>query len=331
MLVLFCHAPNNLWFFKLGYSGVDFFFVLSGFIMVVSTADHTGSKAFKLFVINRFARIWPVYSISSVVMAAVFCIIGTVAPQDVTARLIRDLTFQPAWTNPPINAPGWSLTFEVYFYTLFAASLLFGRWRYSMLLGTLVILLAFGGQSSRSDGIWGYVALVTNPICGCFVAGVLSGLVYRARWNGVPYPLAICLLAAFSILTAYLLFFSPREFNHGLMWAAAYGGIVLSIALMEKHSPVWAPKTLVRLGNASFSIYISQWLVVVLFALYAPATHGAAQIFIVAEAFLLTVAGVSFVTYRLLETGLSPLVRKLLLRLTDRQPAEIDSRVVPAQ
>ncbi|ESX59681.1 MULTISPECIES: acyltransferase [unclassified Mesorhizobium] len=334
MLVLFCHAPHNLWFFRLGYSGVDLFFVVSGFIMVVSTGNHTGPRAFKLFLINRFARIWPVYAATSVAMAIAFCIIGTVAPQDVAARLMNDLTFQPAWNNPPINAPGWSLTFEVFFYALFAFSLLFGRWRYPLLLGTMGTFLLLGGQSARTDGLWGYVALATNPVCGCFIAGVLAGLVYRSKWRGPPRPLAACLLAAFAVLTGYLLFFSIREFNHGLVWAAAFGGIVMSVALMEKRAPVWVPNSLVSVGNASFSLYISQWLVVVPFAVYAPPVEGTLQILMLACAFLLTIAAISAVTYRLLETDLSLWTRTRLHRFfqsADREPAEIAASSVPAQ
>ncbi|MER8746768.1 acyltransferase [Mesorhizobium sp. M1004] len=334
MLVLFDHSPNHLWFFKLGYSGVDCFFILSGFIMVVSTADQTGAKAFKLFVINRFARIWPVYAVTSAVMAVAFCFIGTVSSQEALTRLVHDLTFQPAWNSPPINAPGWSLTFEIVFYTLFAVSLLFGRWRYPILLGTMGTMLLFSGQSARIDGLWGYVALATNPICGCFVVGVLCGLIYRAKWRGIPYSIAVCLLATFSIFTTYLLFFSLREFNHGFMWATAYGGIVLSLTLMEKHSPVWVPISLVRMGNASFSIYISQWLVIIPFLKYAPQAADSTQLLTLGGVFLLMVAAVSFLTYRLLEKGLSQWAREQLQRIfltPGRQPDEASPSIVPAQ
>jgi exopolysaccharide production protein ExoZ len=137
--------------YEFGQYGVDLFFVISGFIMLVTTWDKPIGSA--EFLVNRIKRIVPLY------WAATLLLVGCaiVAPALFTrlkwdgASLVKSLLFVPyeSLSLPgralPLLVPGWSLNTEMFFYVLFAALLLVGRnWRVPLMVGTLSALVVGG-------------------------------------------------------------------------------------------------------------------------------------------------------------------------------------------
>ncbi len=135
--------------FRFGTSGVDLFFVISGFIMVVTTAgrDVTPTE----FIARRFVRVVPLYWVLTLALAAT----ALVAPslfRSVTltaVSLIQSLLFIPHFSPShagmiwPVLVPGWTLNYEMFFYVVFAASLAFSH-RLAILSITLAMLVASG-------------------------------------------------------------------------------------------------------------------------------------------------------------------------------------------
>src|SRR5579864_9480491 len=83
LLVLFFHASSVStfflhsdfwsWLFFFGYSGVDFFFVLSGFIIFLThRADIGRSERLNAYLTKRFIRIYPVYWTVALVLVPVY-------------------------------------------------------------------------------------------------------------------------------------------------------------------------------------------------------------------------------------------------------------------
>lgn len=108
-------------FASLGYLGVDIFFVISGFIMAMTTADTPHSAHHSLrFALLRLGRVysgwWPVFGL---------CVLGL----SLSTGWPGDKDLWGSWWLSSINIDTlllpvtWSLTFELYFYALIALTL----------------------------------------------------------------------------------------------------------------------------------------------------------------------------------------------------------------
>ena len=121
-------APGVNW--DNGAAGVDVFFVISGFVMVISSRRLTGKAGAALtFLRHRVVRIVPLYWLMTTVK-----ILAVVALGGVVLRTGLDFNFvagsylflpvvDSAGHFRPVLPVGWTLTYEFLFYLLFAAAL----------------------------------------------------------------------------------------------------------------------------------------------------------------------------------------------------------------
>ena len=115
-----------------GYAGVDIFFVISGYIMALTTAGSSpGMRSGALFLMQRFARIysgwWPFFLIYLVYAAAT----GGIGPEK---RLLSSFFLWPTLLPHHLLPIAWTLSFELLFYAFTAAVLVLSRrkaWRLS--------------------------------------------------------------------------------------------------------------------------------------------------------------------------------------------------------
>jgi len=120
---------NQVTFFNLfgaGWSGVDYFFVLSGFIMVYVHRSAIGKKdQLKSFLVKRAVRIYPIYWIITLTLWCLFLVIPGFASnnQDLSlGKVIASLLLIPQ-KDQPILEVGWTLIHEIYFYLLFSIAI----------------------------------------------------------------------------------------------------------------------------------------------------------------------------------------------------------------
>ena len=171
--------------------------MISGFVMVHTTqGDPGGVRSAARFAVRRLQRIWPAYFVLT--LAIGFSSFGwsLVGDEETRVRLAKSILFVPANYDSiyahQIIAQGWTLGFEVYFYAIFAISLLFARTRWIFLAAwwsvTLVAVpLAYDASLTdvfesyaTTDYPVGYLKLVTNPFIWEFVAGGIAGLIYHS-------------------------------------------------------------------------------------------------------------------------------------------------------
>jgi len=130
----------------LGWSGVDCFFVLSGFLisgLLFKEMETTGSLKLSRFWIRRGIKILPSY----LVLLTVLCLTGATAWLDLTswqsavASLVGHGLFLQNYLPANANGPTWSLAVEEHFYLLLPCTLL--------LLGRRVTAADFGARVQK--------------------------------------------------------------------------------------------------------------------------------------------------------------------------------------
>ncbi len=206
-----------------GYLAVDFFFILSGFVVAYAYDDRWGKMSIKDFLKRRFIRLHPMVVMGALIGAVMFYFqvsnVWDVTKISVTDLLIATLLSAlliPATVGGeirglgemfPLNGPSWSLFFEYIGNILYA---FFIRRLHTWAL-TLVVLVS--AVSLARFSIWG----TTGDIC---VGYSLTGSEFT---GGISRLL-------FSFTAGLLLFriFKPLSNVRGSFWI---GAIVLTVLL----------------------------------------------------------------------------------------------------
>jgi exopolysaccharide production protein ExoZ len=254
-----------------GRAGVDLFFVISGFIMVlVAGQTRSGAQSAWEFLVKRAVRIYPPYWVVTLAVIAIWWLSGGFQMAFLIGKnpnWIASLTLWPQ-DRYPILLVGWTLIHEMYFYLVFAA-LLFApiAWRPRLLALWALIVLAstlFGVKPTSA-----VEKVVLSPLTLEFILGCAVALV-RPRVKGLFWP-AIAFAAIWVVVAVTLLGFSPthKQFEEAwprvLIFGPASALLVFAVTDPKRHI-AW-PKPLVRLGDASYAFYL---LHVPLFSLLRP-------------------------------------------------------------
>lgn len=242
LMVVWFHAVAQLpglrdrvpWEF--GGAGVDLFFVISGYIMTRTRAGTSPAA----FMRRRLERIVPLYwLITALVVLAALAMPALYRSTVVEpSHVLKSLFFIPhdspghpgkLW---PILVPGWTLNYEMFFYGLFAVSLVTGRW---FVIATMAALLAFGWVTEPTHYL---LQFYTHPRMSGFLVGVLIG-----TWG----PRLSKPVAVFAALAGIALV--PTGGYTAVLGAGLVVWASLSAALENR--------LLLRLGDASYSIYLT--------------------------------------------------------------------------
>ncbi|MDQ1925035.1 acyltransferase family protein [Massilia pseudoviolaceinigra] len=325
-----------------GAMGVDLFFIISGFIMVYTTQKSDGSIASSIdFSIKRFARIWPVYAIATIlyVMLVKDGMAYFAGPGHVAVFLKSLLLIPPIPSDVPFfgfTLPlAWTLAFEVYFYAVFCISMLFGRLRWVALcvwmLATVIAIplieqnTAFHVRTNFNFR-FSYLNLITNSIIIDFMAGVAIAHIYLAPRIRLTNRILCLNLMWVSIGFALWCNFATEANFHGpTKWGWPLALMVLCIALASKTVSLAPPRFIVWLGTISYSVYLfhilvqfvlSRWLDV-----HGVPTNPWARVYIT-TLFSVPVAALS---HHYLEVKLGGATRDLLTRMATRflKPAAV--------
>lgn len=272
---------------SIGYVGVSFFFVLSGFILVYTYAGRHVSAA--EFWRARFARIYPAYLFSLLFTAPFFFYVALMIkpapipfliwPQNhlITSSLLVVSLLQ-SWVPGAAlawNPPAWSLSDETLFYFLFPALVVWlatrksSRWIQIAVLcwaASLAFTLIYVGL--RPDGAsfvddnsyftWLNV-LKFNPLVRFpeFLLGACCGFIFLR--GGVHRKWATTMVAGGLVYFAGIVAIAPRipyPLLHDAALTPAFVAIIYGLALRPSWSRVLDVKPLVLLGEASYSFYL---------------------------------------------------------------------------
>jgi len=256
--------------FELGHLGVDLFFVLSGFIIVYVHGDDVGRpERAGEYAWRRFARVWPLLAILTTFKLLAGLALPGMVPEDryklgVVATSYLCLP-HPDW---PVLSVAWTLRHEALFYACFALVVLGGR----RVAGGLIvawIVAAVAALAWRGGPL--LLEFVGNPLNAHFLLGCAVAAWIRrapAAASSAPSgwwlaPIAAVLVAA---LSAYerLLDSGLPAIGMRLLFGVGCALLVAWVVRRELASPSRAPRWLVALGDASYSLYLWHGFVVAL-------------------------------------------------------------------
>jgi exopolysaccharide production protein ExoZ len=191
---------------RFGLVGVFLFFVISGYVMVLTNYGKFGvAGSTRDFLARRVVRIWPMYALATL---AVFASRHGGNPYMTGGNLARSLLFIPyagegglGW---PVLGKGWTLNYEMFFYLVFAGCLLFRR-PVGIALAAAILLLLGLDSGAVTNGV---TAFYWNDILLYFVAGMLLATLLQNRRVRWPRPrqasTAIALACALFVITLTL-------------------------------------------------------------------------------------------------------------------------------
>ncbi|MDB5847637.1 MAG: acyltransferase 3, partial [Rhodoferax sp.] len=201
------------------------------------------------FLLRRVIRVVPLYWLALLYQNKRQLVEGTINPQ-----VAYDFLFIPRYSewHPgliwPSLVPGWTINYEMLFYSIFSAALIFGRRRH-MVLVLAIFILSFVG----------YVSEFTSPALKFWTSSIILEFVMgigvywvTSRREYIPSRFLVIFAIIAGIFGLYFeeLHGLPRALIHGpfaamIVWSAIY------IGRWMPHQP-WLHK----IGDASYSIYL---------------------------------------------------------------------------
>jgi exopolysaccharide production protein ExoZ len=242
--VVASHADHSA---LIGQSGVDLFFVISGFI-IWSVADRRPSSPIA-FLWHRAARVVPLYWVATLAMAAH----QRAAPEAVIKSLLFIPYFGAGGQIWPVLVQGWTLNYEMFFYILMAVVLPLPRKLALTLLASSIGVLGLAHILAPADNP--ILLTYTNPLALEFLAGV--GLAEIWRRQRLPTAGAATALVLAAVLMLWLpgWDYTPQTWRF-VAWGLPMAMIVAAALSLEKAGRIPNLPPLVTLGDASFSIYL---------------------------------------------------------------------------
>lgn len=260
---LFCQFAAT---WHTGAAGVDLFFIISGFVMVQSTSGRFQQKgASAQFILRRLLRIVPLYWLFTSVMLFLVLLPFTLQGQHVSGLYtIQSYLFIPAF-NPtngldiPLLPPGWTLSYEMFFYAVFALILFLPERSLLATITTLFVLLATIGLWQQPQNP--ICKVVTNPLLLEFVFGCHLAVFTASRKISAPLCFILISAGLTGLLASQLLPFNITW--RFVIWGIPTLCLTMGTVFLEKNSSKLIPpkNIFTLLGDSSYSTYLSHTFV----------------------------------------------------------------------
>lgn len=250
-----------------GNMGVSLFLVLSGFLFTLICKAGEHELNYGKFIYNRFLRIFPL-------LILVFFLLITVNRAQFNGIDILNLVFLQLNTGNPVTGYGaeyipigpiWTIAVEFQFYLLFPFLIIFyKKYNYKYLIGLVLVIIGFRFilWNIKPNMYWNFYHTITGRL-DQLVIGMMLGVFYvRRAKETFKNPLwLISIVLGFTFLLKFAEISMFRGVFGFTVEAILWGLVILSYLDMNIPIPKWLDKTLAKLGELSFSIYLLHLLV----------------------------------------------------------------------
>ncbi|MDB5286998.1 MAG: hypothetical protein JWR05_1947 [Mucilaginibacter sp.] len=248
---------SNIFFFRYGYLGVQFFFIISGFVIFMTLKN---CKNIKEFLLKRFIRLWPTLLFFSILNYAFlsFSPYEAITPQPVYFLPTLTIT-EPriwwkifGWDIKFIDGVEWTLLCEVYFYLVSSVIFFLNKKRFFqnwLLYSSFIVLLHLAIIAFKIPRLGNYVPWLLFPSYLMFFSlGIYFYCLFTKQRLSLSIHVAVILLFVIQLVFMQ----KPGEIAFILSF------IILFLIFIYKNS--WlnflSSKAIITVGIYSYSIYL---------------------------------------------------------------------------
>lgn len=273
-LMCFYVAIYHLKIVGAGNLALDYFLVLSGFILAHRYLRPDKPLAFGTFAVHRVARLYPLHVYSLVVFAVAYPLVLGVAqkqPDGPVYTFAQQLTLTHCvGLNPnglTWNLPSWSISVEFWVNLLFfalvtARTLSFPLLASALACGALVYVRS-GDPDVHYVNYFGFLNAGMLRGWACFTLGILSHRLYgriegRAQLGAAP----LAVLQALSLAGIAWFVFSPKDGTPRLEFLGApFFALSVALLALDRGLPARVVGLFAPIGTISYSIYLNHYFV----------------------------------------------------------------------
>ena len=272
---------HNPFVFEAGGMGVDFFFVLSGFLittLLLKEIEKTGSIAIIKFYMRRILRIWPLYYLIIVLcyfvlpQTAAFTIDGYSEGiyESFWNKLVFSIFFMPNvalafFKEIPYAAPIWSVGVEEQFYFFWPLLILVSPRKIRNIgvfiiafIGAKVLLVICNKLQLMDAGLFTKIKdLVVATRMECMgIGGLGAWFIYKGHWVGKILKKNITLIVALTLLPVTIILSTKLFELHHIIFSVLFLVIIINGAVNPKTPIPLESKLFLLLGNISYGLYL---------------------------------------------------------------------------
>lgn len=252
---------------EIGNIGVDIFFVISGVIMELTSTGQVPALSPGQFLWRRAVRILPLYWFLTLLAFGLMLVVGS----ELHLRLgvvdfVMSMLLLPSQADSGkavyVIPMAWSLSYEVYFYALFAVLLnVRARTRHLALAVLFTVSTVIGLVSPPESAISKILvhSMLFEFLAGCWIAHAWR----RGHRLGTGAALSLVVLAIAAMwIWRYV---TPSNDLRVVYWGGPAMALVAACVLIERPLPWGGTAVLARLGDVSYSLYLSHFFVLALY------------------------------------------------------------------
>lgn len=253
---------------EFGQVGVDLFFVISGFVMVMITRGKFQNHSYNLkFLYSRISRIYPPYWVYSFMLLMVYLIQPALINPSTGGKVnvLASFLLLPQETLPLLMV-GWTLVYEMFFYITFFIFLFFSERKLIFFLSSWIAVIALANlfyppfQGSQTIH---WRTLLMSPLSIEFILGALIARIIFSGFHRFSYPVLFTGIIFIALVFASYIVFPAfwqdfgnhhwlRLFFFGLPFSLIVYGMV-SVEVANGHRMLgW----LNWVGDSSYSLYL---------------------------------------------------------------------------